>query len=100
MTSARRTVRVAESLFEQLDAQLGPDRGDDGSPSATDFLVFELPAIVERFATDFEGLPEIVAGVSGGRMLIASGVLVRYFVVFGLLATDGAIDLIGFSHEQ
>jgi hypothetical protein len=35
--------------------------------------VLELPPIVERFATDFEGLPEIVEGVPAGRMLITSG---------------------------
>ena len=100
MSSARRTVRVSEFFFEQLDDQLGADRGDDGSPSATEFLVFDLPAIVERFAADYSDLPEIVQGVPGGRMLIASGVLVRYLVVFGLLATDDTIDLVGIHIEQ
>ena len=100
MSSARRTVRVSESFFEQLDDQLGADRGDDGSPSATDFLVFDLPTIVERLATGYDGLPEIIQGIHSGRMLITSGVLVRYLVVFGLLATDDAIDLVGISIEQ
>lgn len=100
MNAGRRTVRVAESFFEQLDGQLGADRGACGSPSATDFLVFELPTVVERFAEAFDGLPLTIDGVEGGRMLIASGLLVRYFVVYGVLATDGAIDLIGVSVEQ
>ena len=99
MNSPRRSVRVAESFFEQLDAQLGPNREADGSPSATDFLVFELPTVVERFAEDYSSLPETVDGVTGGRMLIASGLLVRYFVVFGLLSTDGGIDLVGINIE-
>ena len=99
MTAARRRVRVTEALFEQLDEQLGPDRGLRGQPSSTDFLVLELPAIVERFAVDFEGLPEIVEGLASGRMLIASGLLVRAFAVYGLLATDGSIDLIGIETE-
>src|SRR6266851_1990350 len=43
----------------------------------------------EHFATEFEGFPEIIEGVSQARMLIATGRLVRAFVVYGLLAADG-----------
>lgn len=86
---------MGEEFFRQLDEQLGPDRGSRGEPSATDFLVRELPDVVERFATDFEGLPEAVEGFSGGRMLIAHGLLVRAFAVYGLLIGDDAIELIG-----
>ncbi|MCA1705063.1 MAG: hypothetical protein LC808_18100 [Actinobacteria bacterium] len=95
MTSPRRQVRVGEGFFRRLDEQLGPGRGPGGEPSATDFLVRELPDVVERFATDFDGLPEVVEGFSGGRMLIARGLLVRAFAVYGLLIDDGAIELIG-----
>jgi hypothetical protein len=49
----RRLVRVTDAFFEQLDAQLGADRGPHDEPSATDFLVLELPPIVERFASGF-----------------------------------------------
>jgi len=42
----RREVRVAESFFEDLDLQLGGERGPNGEPSATDFLVVDLPAVV------------------------------------------------------
>jgi len=81
VTPSRRQVRVSEGFFAQLDEQLGPDRGPSGQPSATDFLVLELPAVVERFATDFEGLPEIVDGFPAARMFIAHGLLVRAFAV-------------------
>ena len=71
-----RTLRVTDTIFEHhLDEQLGLERGPNGEPSATDFLVMELPAIVERFATDFDGLPEIVSGLSAAQLLIATGVL-------------------------
>lgn len=71
MTPERRRVRVGEAFFAQLDGQLGPDRGPEGQPSSTDFLVLDLPPVVDRFATDFEGLPEIVEGFGGARMLVA-----------------------------
>ena len=95
MPADRRIVRVSNSSFESLDEQLGSERGAHGQPSATDFLVLDLPTVVERFATDFEGLPEIVDGYSSGRMLIARGKLVRTFAIYGLLMADGSIELIG-----
>lgn len=95
MAADRRVVRVASAFFEELDRQLGPDRGENGEPSATDFLVIDLPTFVERFATGFEALPEIVEGVPAARVLVAIGRLVRAVAVYGLLAADGSIDLIG-----
>lgn len=79
--SARREVRVSEEFFRQLDDQLGESRGPGGQPSATDYLVLELPAIVERFASGFEELAEMVEGVPAARLLVTTGVLVRASVV-------------------
>ncbi len=50
---------------------------------------------MERFATDFEALPEVVKGVPAARVLVATGRLVRAVAVYGLLAADDSIDLIG-----
>lgn len=60
----RRNVRVAESFFTDLDALLPPDRGSDGTPSASDFLAYELPTIIERVAHEFDRLPLIVDGLT------------------------------------
>lgn len=95
MAADRRVVRVSPAFFEQLDEQLGSVRGDAGEPSATDFLVIDLPAIVERFATDFEGLPEFMEGVGVARVLVATGRLVRAVAVYGLLVADDSVELIG-----
>ncbi|MEA2973268.1 MAG: hypothetical protein QOG82_1726 [Actinomycetota bacterium] len=95
MAVDRRVVRVSPAFFDQLDAQLDSDRGSAGEPSATDFLVIDLPPIVDRFATDFEALPEVVPGVPAARVLVATGRLVRAVAVYGILAADDSIDLIG-----
>ena len=95
----RLIVRVTQAFFDQLDTFFPSERGDLGEPSATDFIVLELPAIVERFAVGFDELPEIVAGVPVARMLITSGVLVRAVAVFGLVTSDTTIDLIGITVE-
>jgi hypothetical protein len=53
----RRTVRVSPAAFDQLDGQLGHERGSLGQPSVGDFIILELPAVVERFATGFDAPP-------------------------------------------
>jgi hypothetical protein len=92
-----RGVRVSLAFFEQLDAVLGDERAPTGAPSSADFIALELPPIINRFAEDFDELPEIVDGVPGARMLLAPGILVHAYVVYGLLAPDGAVDLISIS---
>lgn len=99
MTVDRRPVRVADSLFEQLDRLLPAERGAGGEPSVTDFLVLDLPAIVDRFAVDFDVLPEVIVGVPSGRVLVTTGGLVARIAVYGLEAVDGSIDLIGIDVE-
>lgn len=49
-----RQVRFTHSFFDQLDVLLPAERGADGSPSATDFLLYELPRIRDLLAADFE----------------------------------------------
>ncbi|MGQ0521419.1 MAG: hypothetical protein ACT4PX_09760 [Actinomycetota bacterium] len=95
MATDRRTVRVSPVFFDDLDRQLGSDRGEHGEPSATDFLVIDLPTFVERFATDFDALPEVVEGVPAARLLVATGRLVHAAALYGVLAPDGSIDLVG-----
>lgn len=85
----RRVVRVSADFFDQLDRQFRPDRGP------ANLIVVDLPAIVERFATAFEALPEAVEGVPDARVVVGTGQVVRAFVVYGLLLTDGAVELLG-----
>jgi hypothetical protein len=96
---SRRQVRVTAAFFDQLDKQFGTERGPDGEPSVTDFIVIDLPAIIERFAEGFDELPEAVVGVGGVRTLVAPGVLVDIFVVYGMLADDGVVDLLAVTFE-
>jgi hypothetical protein len=89
----RRVVRATAEFFEDLDRQLGAERGPNGEPSANDFQVFELLRIVERFATGWDELPELIAGRPEYRLFIGTGTLVAGFSVIGQLAPDGAIQL-------
>ena len=90
----RRLVRVTDGFFEDLDRQLGAERGPNGEPSAGDFQTIELLRVVDRFAERFDDLPELIPGRSDYRVLLTSGVLARSLNVVGQLAPDEAVELI------
>lgn len=100
MVADRRVVCVSSAFFDQLDEQLLAERGPNGEPSAADFVVMELASIVERFALEFDRLPQTIEGLPGARMVIAPGLLVRAFAVYGVLVTDDVIDLVGIIIEN
>ena len=93
--SPRRHVRVDSGFFDDLDAQLGTARGPKGEPSSTDFLVLDLPTIVDRFAEDFESLALVYPGRSDYRVLVSTGTLVATSVVIGQLVADDTVVLLG-----
>lgn len=87
-------VRTTAHLYEDVDRQLGSERGPNGEPSAHDFLVVDLMAILDVFALRFDELPLIVEARPDIRVLVMSGSLVSRFAVVGRLASDGEIELI------
>lgn len=94
MTAERREVRATSHVFEDLDRQLGLDRGPHGEPSRTDFQTFELLEISDTFANRFDELPQLIPGRPDYRVLIATGKLVRAYTVIAPLAPDGAVELV------
>jgi hypothetical protein len=94
LSDQRVVVRATLTFFADLDRQLRAERGPNGEPSTNDFQAFELLEIVERFATGFWQLPELIPGRTDYRLLIATGQLMRAFSVVGQLAPDGAVELI------
>ena len=59
-----------------------------------DFQVFELLRIVDRFATGFDDLPELIPGRPDCRIFIGTGVLVPMVSVIGQKSPDGAVELV------
>ena len=92
--SERLVVRVAPSFFEDLDRQLGHERGPNGEPSSVDFQSVELVEIIERFATGFDTLTPLLDERDDYRILIKTGLLVRGIHVIGQRVSDGAIELL------
>lgn len=94
MNPDRRRVRATADFFGDLDRQLPAERGPNGEASANDFQVFELFRIVEKFATSFDDIPELIVGRPDYRILISEGVLVPRFAVVGQLTSDDAVELV------
>ena len=84
---ADRQVRFTEQFFDRLDQLLPDERGHDGTPSVTDFLLLELPAVRDDLAEDFEHrtLPTDDPDV---RVYIGTGVLVRAYAIHASLVDD------------
>ena len=90
----RRQVRVSQTFFDRLDELLPAERSAEGFPSATDFLLHEIPAVIDRFAVAFEeSTTPFVAG-SDIRVLITAGVFVNLMAVYAVIANDGAVEII------
>ncbi len=92
--SARRQVRVAPSFFDRLDELLPEERSATGVPSTADFLLHEIPALIDVLALDFEARTLEVKGVPEVRVLIATGVLVVHLALYAVLADDDAVEII------
>ncbi len=91
---SRRQVRVDASFFDRLDELLPAQRTTAGTPSATDFLMRELPAIIDRLATAYESSTLPVAGDPEIRVIVAAGILIDYVGVYAVLADDDAVEVI------
>lgn len=92
--SRRRDVRMTSGFFRDLVRQLAAERPPGGRPVGNDFRVFQLVRIVERFATGFDDLPELIPGRRDYRVLEATGTIAAQFTVVGQLDRDGAVHLV------
>lgn len=76
-----RRVRFTEGSFERLDLLLPQERGADGTPSVTDFIAFEVPAIRDRLAANAM-VVTLPIGSPVVRVSVTSGVLVSRIAVY------------------
>ena len=65
-----------------------------GEPSATDFLLYELPRLRDQLASDFVGNTLSVPGLAPVRMLIATGTLVHTVAIYAYLDENDDVVVI------
>ena len=78
----RRRVIVLDSFFDYLEEVLPSERGPDGTPSITDFIVLDLMGVTDALAEDYEGTTNPVPGLPGYRIFITSGSTVSHLAVY------------------
>jgi hypothetical protein len=93
MTS-RRVVRITQLFFNRLDQLLEAHRSNDGRPSATDFLLHDLPPIIEALANGFDVVTTAIPHRKRVRVLISHGMLVGHLAVYVALDADGSVDVL------
>ncbi|MCY7298827.1 MAG: hypothetical protein LH616_06415 [Ilumatobacteraceae bacterium] len=86
-----RRVRFTEEFSERLDVLLPEERGVDGIPSVTDFLVFEVPPVRDRLAADAMGATMPTRN-HRFRVGVTSGVLISRIAVYALV-TEEEVDV-------
>ena len=81
-------------LLRATRPTLGSERGPNGEPTATDFLLADLPPIAERFSTAFEELIMPNPDRPDYRAALSTGILVPRVLVTGVLDSDGGVTLL------
>lgn len=82
-----RQVRFTDEFFDRIDTLLPSERGADGTPSVTDFLLLDLPAVRDRLAMDYEN-NTLATDDPDVRVYIGSGILVERFAIYTVLEAD------------
>ena len=90
----RRRVRVSQTFFDRLDELLPEGRDGEGSPSSADFLLHDMPAVIDRLARAYEASTAALEDGFDVRVLITAGVLVDFMAVYVTLASDGDVEII------
>ena len=96
--SGRRTVRVTQPFFDQLDELLPAARTASGKPSA-DFLLHEMTSVIDELADDSDRGTSPVPDQPGVRMFISAGVLVPFLAVYAVVGPDDSIDIVALAIE-
>ena len=69
-------------------------RDGEGSPSSADFLLHDMPAVIDRLARAYEASTAALEDGFDVRVLITAGVLVDFMAVYVTLASDGDVEII------
>ncbi|MGZ4602868.1 MAG: hypothetical protein ACXV0U_04625 [Kineosporiaceae bacterium] len=86
-----RDVRPTDDFYRDLDRALA--RAGGGAIARSDFGLYVLPGILDRFATGRDHLPMPIPGRTDYRVHVGHSVHLGAYAVEGQRARDGVIEL-------
>ncbi len=89
----RRLVKVHPVFFDFLDDLLGSER-ISGRPSSTDFLVHELPGVIDQLAETYKESTVQVGEDPNVRLFYSAGFLVQIMAIYVTEFEDGSLELV------
>ena len=95
-----RLVRFTESFFEDLDDQLPEERSASGAPSATDFLLYDLPRLRDSLASAYEESTLPVPDLVPIRVLVGAGTLVAAAALYAFLDAHDYVVVVSIDIEM
>lgn len=84
---------MTDQFFDRLEALLPSERSVAGDPSTADFLLHEMPRLIDRLASGFEEVTIPALPGSDVRVLITAGVFGRIVALYVALAADGWVEV-------
>ena len=94
----RRRFTVLPEFFDRVDELLPSERSATGTPSATDFIVYDLSPILDALAEDYEHETLPIPGTTE-RVVITSGITAKFIAISVRLAPDDTIEVISVELE-
>jgi hypothetical protein len=82
-----RTVRFTEQFFDRLYWLLPEQRGADGTPSVTDFLLHDLPQVRDLLAEDFRRYT-MQSDTADVRVFLGKGAMVPRYAIYASLVNE------------
>jgi hypothetical protein len=95
-----RLVRFTESFFVDLDDQLPEERSASGAPSATDFLLYDLPRLRDALASGYEQSTLPVPDLAPIRVLAGTGTLVAAVALYAFLDARDFVVVVSIDIEM
>jgi len=84
---------MSQTFFDRIDELLPEGRCGEGSPSSADFLLRDMPAVIDRLGLAYESSTAALAEGFDVRVLVTDSTLVDFMSLYVTLADNGDVEI-------